>query len=103
MLNRTVKGTGYIIHFYKDTTQSRTGTRSRQKTEEKIERKFKEAFDTSEKLENSNIKILAILLRTYRHQKKMRGKCEIFNGEAWSKVNINRNDSLRSAIMAQLA
>ena len=101
-LSKRVKGTGYIIHFYKDMTQARTGTRSRQKTDEKIEKKFRKAFDKRQSLGIPNIKILAILLRTYRHQKKMRGKCEIFNGEAWTKVNISRDASLRNAILQQL-
>jgi hypothetical protein len=101
-LSKRIKGTGYIIHFYKDTTQARTKTRSRQKTEKKIETKFKKIFEARQELKIANIKILAILLRTYRQQKKMRGKCEIFNGEAWAKVNISRDSSLRDAILQQL-
>ena len=37
-------GTGYLIYFYKDTTQSGTGTISRVNTEEKIERMFKKVI-----------------------------------------------------------
>jgi len=96
------KGKGYIIHIYKDVTQSRTGTRSRQKTEEKIEEQFKKAFSTGRSIKATNIKILAILLRTYRDQTKMRGKCEIFDGNKWVKVNISRETSLRDAIMERL-
>jgi hypothetical protein len=97
------EGTGYLIHFYKDVTQARTGTKSREKTEEKIEEAFKKVFDTKQTMDIENVKILAILLRTYRNQKKMRGKCEIFNGEKWVKTNISRDDELRSAILKQLA
>jgi len=102
-LDRQVKGTGYIIHIYKDVTQARTGTRSREKTEERIEKEFKQVFEAKQNQRTPNIKILAILLRTYRNQRKMRGKCEIFNGETWGKVNISRDTSLRSSIMGQLA
>jgi hypothetical protein len=106
-------GTGYLIHFYKDITQAATGTMSRDKTEEKIEREFKQAFDdiaakfeevfnTKQTKQIGNVKILAILLRTYRNQKRMRGKCEIFNGQKWIKTNVNSDDKLRTAIGKQL-
>ena len=102
-LQRRTKSIGYIIHFYKDVTQARTGTRSREKTEEKIENRFKDAFTAKSHQEMPNIKMLAILLRTYRNQIRMRGKCEIFSGETWCKVNVSRDSSLRSAIINQLA
>jgi hypothetical protein len=99
--NRT-KDTGYILHFYKDVTQAKTGTLSRQRTEKKLEKHFKNVFMTRESFETPKIKILAILLRTYRNQTKMRGKCEIFNGISWEKVNISRDDSLKKSIMQRL-
>lgn len=102
-LHRRTKGIGYIIHVYKDVTQARTGTRSREKTEGKIENQFKDAITAKYNQEMPNIKMLAILLRTYRHQTRMRGKCEIFKGETWRKVNVSRDSSLRSAIIKQLA
>ncbi len=115
-LSKCVKkknGAGYLIHFYKDNTQARTGTNRRNNTEEKIERLFKQAFNdikiitkqaigTEQANKYENVKILAILLRTYRDQKKMRGKCRIFNGQKWIPVNISRYDSLRKAILSQL-
>ena len=79
-LSKKTKEIGYIIHFYKDVTQAKIGSMSHQKTEEKIERQFKEVFAIKDELRGPNIKILAILLRTYKNQKKMMGKCEIFNG-----------------------
>lgn len=94
------KGTGYLIHFYKDVTQARTGTKARAKTEVKIATTFKQVFTKADQM--SNLKILAILLRTYRNQEKMRGKCEIFNGEKWVKTNVSRDDAIRSAILKQL-
>ncbi len=96
------KGTGYLIHFYKDITQAPTGTKSRDKTEKKIEKDFKQVFMAKQTEHITNVKILAILLRTYRNQKKMRGKCEIFNGQEWIKTNVSRDGALRSAILAQL-
>ena len=102
-LRTRIKGTGYIIHFYKDVTQARTGTRSREKTEDRIDKLFKQVFTARRMQRIPKIKILAILLRTYRNQPKMRGKCEIFDGEKWCKVNINSNTALRHMIRRQLA
>jgi len=102
-LNKRTKGTGYLIHFYKDITQARTGTRSRAKTEDKIFNKFKQVFRITQTKQITNVKILAILLRTYRNQERMRGKCEIFNGQDWIKTNVSNDDALRSAIRKQLA
>jgi len=93
---------GYYIHFYKDATKSGTQKSRRQKTEKKIKQIFKKAFEDKRKPENTNIKILAILIRTGRDQKKMRGKCEIFNGQSWQKVNVNVKGKIRDAIMQQL-
>jgi hypothetical protein len=97
------KGTGYLIHFYKDVTQAPTGTKSRDKTEEKIEREFKQVFKAKQTEHITNVKILAILLRTYRNQERMRGKCEIFDGQNWIKTNVSDDDALRNAILEQLA
>jgi len=102
-LRRRIKGTGYIIHFYKDVTQARTGTRSREKTEDRIDKLFKQVFMARRTQRIPKIKILAILLRTYRNQPKMCGKCEIFDGEKWRKVNISSNTALQHMIRRQLA
>ena len=99
----TKKGMGYLIHFYKDVTQAPTGTIRRDKTEEKIEREFKQVFKAKQSEHIAHVKIMAILLRTFRNQKKIRGKCEIFNGEEWVKTNVSSNDKLRTAILKQLA
>jgi len=96
------KGTRYLIHFFKDVTQARTGTISRIKTEEKILKKFKQVFSFTKTEQMTNVKILAILLRTYRNQEKMRGKCEIFNRKEWIKTNVNKEKELQDAILKQL-
>jgi hypothetical protein len=96
------KNTGYLIHFFKDTTQARAGTLSRAKTEQKIQNAFKTAFENKRDESNNNVKVLSILLRAYRDQVRMRGKCEIFNGEKWVKRNINKDAELRKAILNQL-
>ena len=85
---------GYLIHIYKDSTQAKSGTLSRQRTEEKIKKKFKDVFVADPK-----IKIIAILLRTYRNQTKMRGKCEIFNKGNWEKININDKKKIEAKLM----
>lgn len=101
-LNEFTKGTGYLIHFYKDVTQARTGTITRDKTEEKIHRNFKQVFSEMQIQGIMDVKILAILLRTYRNQEKMRGKFEIFNGQEWIKTNVSRDAALLSSILKQL-
>ena len=98
---KSSKGTGYLIHIYKDSTKSRTGTETRDRTEENIDRRFKQAFLRNPQ-GNSNVKILAILLRAYRNQKNFRGKCEIFDGKKWVKKNVSKNKELREAVRKQL-
>jgi len=97
------KEKGYLIHFYKDVTQAATGTKSREKAEDKIQRNFKAAFENLSFEEYEKVMVLAILLRTYRNQSRMRGKCEIFNGRAWIQVNVSRDAELREAVMEQLS
>ncbi|MFH1219048.1 MAG: hypothetical protein V1694_01165 [Candidatus Eisenbacteria bacterium] len=101
-LGRKVKDTGYILHFYRDTAVARTGTRRRQRTEEKIGRIFKSAFAEQESTGADKVKILPILIRTGRDQARMRGKCEIFDGLHWNKVNVSRPDHIRRAILDRL-
>ena len=96
-----VKNTGYIIHIYRDRTKSVTGTKLRKKTKDKIIRDFKSVFEKN-KCTNDNIKKLAILLSPFKEQKLTRGKCEIFNGNRWEKVNVNKEGKLRGKIFAQL-
>jgi len=95
-------GTGYIIYFFRDTTITPTGNKRRAKTEDKIERVFKSAFPKSYDRTIEKVKILPILIRTGRDQHRMRGKCEIFDGEKWIKVNISRPHNLREAILDRL-
>ena len=102
-LSKRAKGTGYLIHFYKDITQARSGTKSREKTEARIEKDYKQVFSIKQTCDLKNVKILAILLRTYRNQEKMRGKCEIYNGNEWIKVNVSRATAIRKAVLKQLA
>ena len=99
-LRRRTKETGYLIHFYKDSTLARTGTETRKKTERKIFKQFKRVFENMSKYRK--VKVLAILLRTYRNQKNFRGKCEIFNGKIWAKVDVSKNKKLQKAVLKQL-
>ncbi len=94
---------GYLIHIYKDVTQSRKGTQSRENTEIKIQREFKDVFEKN-RVFDTKIKVLAILIRTFINQKRMIGKCEIFDKESteWKKVNISKNIDIRSAIIKQI-
>lgn len=96
-----VKNTGYIIHIYKDITVSATGTGRRNNTVKKIKSGFKNAFE-SNKCPNGKIKKLAILLSPFKDQTLTRGKCKIFNGKIWEKVNVAKEDKLREKIIDQL-
>ena len=96
-----VRNTGYIIHIYTDRTQSMTGTKLRKNTKDKIIRDFKSVFENN-KCTNDNIKKLAILLSPFKDQKSTKGKCEIFNGSKWEKVNVNDKSALRKKITDQL-
>jgi hypothetical protein len=95
-LNKS-KNAGYLIHIYKDVTKSKSGTLSREKTEEKIKNKFKDIFSSANS--EDKIKVVAVLLRTYRNQVRMRGKCEIFNNGIWEKININDKKKIENKLM----
>lgn len=98
-----VKNTGYIIHIYKDTTKSPTGTKNRDNTVKKIKNAFKNAFENNRR-KNVRIRKLAILLSPFKDQTLTKGKCEIFNGSnyKWDKVNINKKSVLKEKIIDQL-
>ena len=100
---KNVQSTGYIIHIYKDTTQSITGTKSRNNTKVKIINNFKSVFEI-DACTNGKIKKLAILLSPFKDQTLTKGKCEIFNGSSckWEKVNVGSDDNLRKKIIDQL-
>jgi len=94
------KETGYLIHIYRDKTKAKSGSQSRKKTEENIKSGFKEVF--AQYRADPKIKILAVLLRIYRHQTRILGKCEICCSGKWKKININNEDKLREEILEQL-
>lgn len=96
-----MKDTGYIIHIYRDRTKSKTGTKLRKNTKDKIERDFKSVFKKN-KCTNGKIKKLAILLSPFKEQTLTRGKCEIYNGDRWEKVNVADKSALRKKITDQL-
>ncbi len=96
-----VETTGYIIHIYTDRTKSPTGTERRNNTIEKIKNAFKSVFENNE-CTNGKIKKLAILLSPFKDQTLTRGKCEIFNGSRWEKVNVANESALRGKINKQL-
>ena len=96
-----VEKIGYIIHIYKDTTKSPTGTKKRDNTVEKIKNAFEDAFEKNE-CTNDKIKKLAILLSPFRDQESTKGKCKIFNGSIWEKVNVAKENKLREKINDQL-
>ena len=98
-----VEDTGYIIHIYRDRTKSKTGTKLRKNTKDKIERDFKSVFKKN-KCTNGKIKKLAILLSPFKDQTLTKGKCKIFNRTncKWEEVNVNNKSALRKKITDQL-
>jgi hypothetical protein len=96
-----VENTGYIIHIYKDRTISMTGTKTRNNTKDKIIRNFKSVF-AKNTYTNDKIKKLAILLSPFKDQTLTKGKCEIWNGNIWEKVNVNDKSVLENKIIDQL-
>jgi len=98
-----VEDAGYIIHIYRDRTKSKTGTKLRKNTKDKIERDFKSVFKKN-KCTNGKIKKLAILLSPFKDQTLTKGKCKIFNRTncKWEEVNVNNKNALRKKITDQL-
>lgn len=106
---KSAKVAGYIVHIFKDTTATRSGTARREKTEERLKSVFTSVFSESYRElisaaphDHEKTKAVAILLRTGRQQARMRGKCAIFDGEGFVDVNVARKDSLKAAILKQL-
>lgn len=95
------KKTGYLIHVHRDVAESKSGTETRNKTEKKIERDFKSAFETPQP--DQNIKVLAVLLRVYRKQPKIVGKFELYSQGDWKKINISDKEKMRENILAELS
>jgi hypothetical protein len=94
---RKSKKKGYLIHIYKDVTQAKSGTLSRQKTEARIKKDFKDIFLSDKGF--PNIRIIAVLLRTLRNQTRMRGKCEIFNNGRWEKINVSNKIKIQTKLL----
>lgn len=85
---KKVKQRGYAIFFFRDTTSADIGTKSRGKTEKKIERILRQPFESHEV--PRNVKVLCFLLRLVRRRRRIIGKCEIYDpeGKGWKKVNL---------------
>jgi len=92
------KKIGYLIYIFKDITQAQSGSKSRDRTEEKIKNNFKNVIADNLPL-NGKIKVITVLLRCYRNQVRMRGKCEIFVEGEWKKVNVNNKNAIYSTIL----
>ena len=95
-------GVGYLIHIYHDMTQSDSGSGLRKKTEEKLENSFKRHTDLVRRDpgEKPIRKALFILVRGFRIQKKMMGKCEIYmpKEDKWIKVNVGDREALEKIV-----
>lgn len=92
---------GYILHFFRDDTMSRTNTTRRAQTEARIERVFKEPLAVAYE-QRDKVHILGVLIRVGRKQSKMLGKCRILHNGEWHKVNVGKKSELRRAILQAL-
>ncbi len=97
------QGTGYAIHMFRDPTRSASGTDSRKRTDARLERDFKKVVAELAPRAPANVKVAAILVRVGRDQPRTRGKCEIFDGAHWRKVNVGDRAALRTALLSRLA
>ena len=79
---------GYLIHFFRDVTRADTGTRSREKTERKLEAIFRGPVTAASA--PHNVRVLCFLLRLARTHRKIYGKCELYlpRERRWKKVNL---------------
>ena len=101
---------GYIIHFFKDNTVASTGTKRREKTDNKIKDSFKKVFEEKMHcyipyLENKNkIKIIAISLKVYRPNEKIIGKCQIYSqySRNFEEINISSRKNILQRIKNNL-
>jgi len=82
---------GYLIHIFRDTTVFPSKTQERNVTEQELKDKFKNVFLRITDTIPSNVKIIAILLSSFRQQSKTHGKCNIFDKETrhWKRVNLS--------------
>jgi len=101
-LNRRVTERGYAIHIYRDTTKTAKGA-LRTRAEGKINRLFRKPIEDSWPGRAKKSRVVAILLRVGRDQKKMMGKCEIcFGKDDWRAVNVAHRKELEKAVLEVL-
>ena len=97
------QGTGYAIHIFRDTTRAPSGTGSRERTDARLERDFKNVIAEVAPHAPANVKVVPVLIRIGRNQARTRGKCEIFDGNRWRKVNVGSRTALGTAVLNCLA
>jgi len=97
---------GYLIHIFRDNTRSPSNTRTREKTEQKLERKIKNIFSRDGVIIPKNVKIVFIILSPFRDQTKTWGKCKIFNKNdtnyEWVPVGIKNKLKIEKILKEQL-
>ncbi len=58
---------GYLLHIFRDTTRAPRGTRTREKTEEKLDN-MKKIFSDEKLRSKQKVKVIAILLGSFRNE-----------------------------------
>lgn len=93
---------GYLIHIFRDITQADTGTRSREGTERRLSKTFRDPVLSAHVLIPPTVIALFLLLRLARSRRRIRGKCEIFTPKTgkWEKLNLRQ---VRGKVLGHLS
>lgn len=78
----------YLLQFFRDISLAAVGTGRRERKEQSIRSKFR--IPVREAEIPQNVRSLFFLIRIARRQKRIRGKCELFQPktEKWQKINL---------------
>jgi len=90
---------GYLVHFFRDVTRADVGTASRNRTEEKLDRIFRN--HAAAIVAPANVKYLCFVLRIARSSKTIHGKCELLipGSGMWRRTNLQQ---VREAVLELL-
>jgi len=102
-LTKKTKECGYLIHIFRDNTKSPSNTRTRDKTEQKLE-KIQNIFSGKKILNQKKVKLIAIILSPHRNEQKTWGKCQIFdkNERQWKPIGVENDLKIEELLNSQL-
>lgn len=80
-------GRGYLVHVFRDMAVADTGTKSRKKTQARLDRVF---CDGARGLVvPPNVAVVLMVVGVARTEKKVRGRCRLLIAKKWRPVNAN--------------